>query len=167
MALDVVQLFLVVIAVQVDAVLTGISGQAAVCGQSGIQIQQRDVLFQRCLTDQVIVQAHPFVVQVLFAADGGYRSLVYRDDCLCIDHSVGLAGAHGVDGVAVGLIKDIGIDVAQLVDTETEVYLGVLLQGKSLQSGIADAADGEGFVLCESEHRKAGGGEVFSAFYAV
>ena len=66
---------------------------------------------------------------------------------LHIDDGIGLTGADGIDGIAVGLVKGLVIPVAQLVDTQAQVDLGIGLQSEGLQQGVAVAIDGDGLFL--------------------
>jgi len=121
------------ITAQVDAIPTGISGKGAVYGESGIQVQKGDVFFLGGLANQVVVKPQAVVVQVACSAGGGHPALVEGDDGLSVKHGVGLAGADGINGVAIVLIKLVGIDIAQVVDAEAQINLAVLLQSKGLQ----------------------------------
>ena len=126
MGFQVFQLFSAVVTGQVDAVPAGIGGQTAAHSQSGIYIQKRDLFFRCGLSNQVVVQTHPVIIQVSGAAGGGDPALVHGGYGLGVDHGLRLAGAHGINDVAVGLVKGICVDIAQLVDAEAQIDLGVL-----------------------------------------
>lgn len=129
---QVFQLFSAVITGQVYAVPAGIGRQTSVHSQSGIDIQQRDLFFRGRLADQVVVQTDPVIVQVAGPAGGSYTALVHGGYGLGIDHSPGLTGAYGIDGFAIGPVKGICVNVTQLVDAETEIYLGIFFQSQGI-----------------------------------